>query len=133
MVKEQLFVEEPKFLKKGKAVDKHIIVVDNNAKNPNLKTYCACERQASSTDALDEFNSGYCNLTDSTEKCSDSSGSFGSYVKYTSCLQPARRRRSLGNFPHRISKRSSSHNDDVVDFKPLKYSDDVNETDTKVD
>ncbi|CAG2226577.1 unnamed protein product [Mytilus edulis] len=76
MVKEQLFVEEPTFLKKGKAVDKHIIVVDNNEKNPNLRTYCACERQASSTNALDEFNSGDCNLTDSTEQCSDSSGSF---------------------------------------------------------
>ncbi|CAC5375044.1 unnamed protein product [Mytilus coruscus] len=127
MVEEQLFVEEPTFLKKGNDVYEQIVVVDNNENNPDLRTFCACEQQAGSTDSLDDFNSVHCNLTDSTEQCSDSSSSSGSYVQYTSCLQPLRRRRSV-NVPHKISKRSLNNNDDEVDFQPLTYSDDVNET-----
>ncbi|XP_052063299.1 von Willebrand factor D and EGF domain-containing protein-like [Mytilus californianus] len=127
MVEEQLFVEEPTFLKKDNDVYEQNVVVDNNENNPDLRTFCACEEQAGSTDSLDDFNSVHCNLTDSTEQCSDSSSSSGSYVQYTSCLQPLRRRRSV-NVPHRISKRSLNNNDDKVDFQPLTYSDDVNET-----
>ncbi|CAC5375040.1 TN [Mytilus coruscus] len=130
MVDEQLFVEEPEFLKKIDVGYNSNVIVDNNKNNPNLATFCSCEQQAGSTDSLDDFNSINCNLTDSSEECLDSSSSSGSYVEYESCLQPLRRRRSV-NFPHKISKRSLGNDDDVVDFQPLTYSDDVNETETE--
>ncbi|CAC5386360.1 unnamed protein product [Mytilus coruscus] len=130
MVDEQLFVEEPEFLKQINDAYNSIFIVVNNKNNPNLATCCTCEQQASSNDSLDDFNSVNCNLTDSSEQCLDSSSSYGSYVQYESCLPPLRRRRSV-NFPHEISKRSLSYDDDVVDFQPLIYSDDVNETETE--
>ncbi|CAC5375043.1 unnamed protein product [Mytilus coruscus] len=132
MVDEQLFVEEPIFLKQINDAYNSIVIVDNNNNNPNLATFCTCEQQAGSTDSLDDVNSVNCNLTDNvnSEQCLDSSSSYGSYVQYESCLQPQRRRRSV-NFPHEISKRSLSNDDDVIDFQPLTYSDDVNETETE--
>ncbi|VDI39774.1 Hypothetical predicted protein [Mytilus galloprovincialis] len=129
MVEEQLFVEEPEFLKKDNDVYEQIVVVENIESNPNLKTFCACEQQAGSTDSLDDFNSVHCNLTDSTEQCSGSPSSSGAYVQ--SCFQPLRKRRSV-NFPHKLSKRSLKNNDDEIDFKPLAYSDDVNETEIEL-
>lgn len=131
MSDEQLFVPEPEFLKKINVGNNSIVIVDNNKTNPNLATFCSCEQQAGSTESLDDINSITCNLTDSREKCLDSSSSSGSYVQYESCLQPLRRRRSV-NFPHKISKRSLGNDDDVVDFQPLTYSDEVNETNTEV-
>ncbi|XP_071151614.1 von Willebrand factor D and EGF domain-containing protein-like, partial [Mytilus edulis] len=127
MVEEQLFVEEPTFLKKDNDVYEQIVVVENIESNPNLKTFCACEQQAGSSDSLDDFNSVHCNLTDSTEQCSGSPSTSSAYVQYQSCFQPLRKRRSV-NFPHKLSKRSLNNNDDEIDYKPLAYSDDVNET-----
>lgn len=131
MSDEQLFVEEPEFLNKINVGNNSIVIVDNNTTNPNLATFCSCEQQAGSTESLDDINRITCNLTDSHEECLDSSSSSGSYVQYESCLQPLRRRRSV-NFPHKISKRSLGNDDDVVDFQPLTYSDEVNETKTEV-
>ncbi|XP_063442416.1 von Willebrand factor D and EGF domain-containing protein-like [Mytilus trossulus] len=127
---EQLFVEEPEFLKKINVENNSIVTVSNNKTNPSLATFCSCEQQAGSTESLDDINSINCNLTDSREECLDSSSSSGLYVQYESCSQPLRRRRSV-QFPHKISKRSLGNDDDVVDFQPLTYSEEVNETDTE--
>ncbi|XP_071174260.1 von Willebrand factor D and EGF domain-containing protein-like [Mytilus edulis] len=131
MVDEQLFNEEPEFLKSSNDEYNSIVIVDNNENNPDLATYCSCDHSYWSTDSLDDVNSVKCNLTESTEQCTEPSNSFDSFVQYDSCFQPLpqpqRRRRSI-NFPHKISKRSLNNNDDVVDFKPLIYSDDVNGT-----
>ncbi|XP_063440468.1 uncharacterized protein LOC134721412 [Mytilus trossulus] len=127
MVNEQLFNEEPEFLKTDNDANNPIVIVDN----PDLATYCSCDHPYWSTDQLDDVNSVKCNLTESTEQCSEPSNAFDSFVRYDSCFQPLpqpqRRRRSV-NFPHKLSKRSLNKNDDELDFKPLTYSDYVNET-----
>lgn len=135
MVDEQLFNEEPEFLKTDNDANNSIVIVDNNQNNLDLATYCSCDHPYWSTDSLDDVNSVQCNLTESTEQCTDSSNSFDSFVQYNSCFQPLpqpQRRRRSANFPHKISKHSLNNNDDVVDFKPLIYSDDVNETEIEV-
>lgn len=131
MVEEQFFVEEPEFLKKINDLNDRNVVVENTENNSDAGTFCACEQQASSSNSLNEFNNMHCNLTDNTEQCTDSQSSSGKYIQYESCYQSLRRRRSV-HFPPQINKRSISDNDDLVDFQPLAYSNDVNDTGKEV-
>lgn len=131
MAEEQLFVKEPEFFKKINDLNDRNVVVDKNENNTNARTFCACEQQASSSDSLNEFNNRHCNLTDSTEQCTGSQSSSGKNMQYESCYQSVIKRRSV-HFSNQINKRSISDNDDLVDFQPLAYSDNVTNTETEV-
>ncbi|XP_076109588.1 uncharacterized protein LOC143078620 [Mytilus galloprovincialis] len=120
MNEEQLFVTEPDFLKTCNDSHDPIVTVDNNANNPNLGTFCACEQQRGSS----QSSNGHCNLTQINEQCSESQSSSSAYVHYTRCSQSQRRRRAVDLSNRQIL----SDNDDFVDFQPLTYSNDVNDT-----
>ena len=129
MTSEQLFVAEPEFLN-----NQLVIEIDNTVDSGgNSTSYCVCERQAGSSDDLDEFNTVQCNLTESTQYCSGSSQSTEESVGtiYTSCLGSYRKKRSVSS--SRTTESSSpSDSDDVLEFRPLTYDDDVNNTDEVV-
>lgn len=124
MIEEQLFITEPDFLKTCNDSLDPIVTVDNNANNPNLGTFCACEQQRGSS----QSPNGHCNLTQTNEQCSESQSSSSAYVYYTRCSQSERRRRAVDSSNRQIL----SDNDDFVDFQALTYSKDVNDTHTEV-
>ena len=129
MTSEQLFVAEPEFLS-----NQLVIEIDNTVDSDgNSTSYCVCERQAGSSDDLDDFNTVQCNLTESTQYCSGSSQSTEESVGtiYTSCSGSYRKKRSVSS--SRTTESSSpSDSDDVLEFLPLTYDDDVNNTDEVV-
>ena len=129
MTSEQLFVAEPEFLS-----NQLVIEIDNTVDSGgNSTSYCVCERQAGSSDDLDDFNTVQCNLTESTQYCSGSSQSTeeSSGTIYTSCSSSNRKKRSVSS--SRTTESSSpSDSDDVLEFRPLTYDDDVNNTDEVV-
>ena len=123
MTSEQLFIAEPEFLNNQQVIE----IDDTVDSGDNITSYCVCERQAGSSDDLNDFNTVQCNLTESTQYCSGSSQSKEESVGtiYTSCSSSYRKKRSV----------SSSHthdSDDVLEFKPLIYDDDVYNTDEVV-
>ena len=122
MTSEQLFIAEPEFLNNQQVIKND----DSVDSGDNSTPYCICERQAGSSDDLDDFNTVQCNLTESTQYCSGSSQSTeeSSGTIYTSCSISYRKKSSRGS--------SSSASDDVLEFKPLIYDDDVNNTDEVV-
>ena len=126
MTSEQLFIAEPEFLN-----NQQIIEIDDTVDSGgNSTSYCVCERQAGSSDDIDYFNAVQCNLTESTQYCSESSQSIDESLDniYTSCSGSYRKKRSV-----RTTESSSpSDSDDVVEFRPLTYDDDVNNTDEVV-
>ncbi|CAC5392015.1 unnamed protein product [Mytilus coruscus] len=124
MIEEQLFVTEPDFLKTCNDSHAPIVPVDNNANIPNLGTFCACEQQHDRSLSPN----GHCNLTQINEQCSESQSSSSAYVHYTRCPQSQRRRRAVDS----SNKQILSDNDDFVDFHPLTYSNDVNDTHTEI-
>jgi hypothetical protein len=129
MTSEQLFVAEPEFLS-----NQLVIEIDNTVDSDgNSTSYCVCERQAGSSDDLDDFNTVQCNLTESTQYCSGSSQSTeeSSGTIYTSCSDSNRKKRSVSS-SRTTESSSSSDSDDVLEFKPLSYDDDVNNTDEVV-
>ena len=129
MTSEQLFVAEPEFLS-----NQLVIEIDNTGDSDgNSTSYCVCERQAGSSDDLEDFNTVQCNLTESTQYCSGSSQSTeeSSSTIYTSCSGSYRKKRSVSS-SHTTESSSSSDSDDVLEFKPLIYDDDVNNTDEVV-
>ena len=116
MTSEQLFIAEPVFLNNQQVIDS----------GDNIPSYCVCERQTGSSEDLSDFNTIQCNLTESTQYCSGSSQSTeeSSGTIYTSCSISYRTKSSRGS--------SSSDSDDVLEFKPLIYDDDVNNIDEVV-
>ena len=129
MTSEQLFVAEPEFLS-----NQLVIEIDNTVDSDgNSTSYCVCERQAGSSGDLDDFNTVQCNLTESTQYCSGSSQSKEESVGtiYTSCSSSYRTKRSVSS-SHTTESSNPSDSDDVVEFKPLIYDDDVNNTDEVV-
>jgi hypothetical protein len=68
MTGEQLFIAEPEFLNNQQVME----VDDTVDSGDNIASYCACERQAGSSDDIDDFNTVQCNLTESTQYCSGS-------------------------------------------------------------
>ena len=129
MTSEQLFVAEPEFLS-----NQLVIEIDNTVDSGgNSTSYCVCERQAGSSDDLDDFNTVQCNLTESTQYCSGSSQSTEESVGtiYTSCSGSYRKKRSVSS-SRTTESSSSSDSDDVLEFRPLTYDDDVNNTDEVV-
>jgi hypothetical protein len=54
----------------------------NGLDSTNITSYCVCERQAGSSDDLDDFNTVQCNLTESTQYCSGSSQSTEELTLY---------------------------------------------------
>ncbi|CAC5390460.1 Low-density lipoprotein receptor-related protein 6 [Mytilus coruscus] len=86
-----------------------------------LKRYCVCEREATSTGPLNQFNSLKCNLT--TEFClSDTGNAITAFSSI--CSSNSRKRRSSG-IMHKIYRRSTTDSDDVTEFEPLTYNEDV--------
>ncbi|CAC5416234.1 unnamed protein product [Mytilus coruscus] len=126
MINEQLFAEHPQF-ERGKQDGYSIVVVDNTESNTHIGRFCACKDQASSTDSVDDFYTLHCNLTESTEQCSESDGFSDGTVHYASCSESLRKKRSL-NFANQRRRRSVDENDDSVDFDSLTYDEDVNDT-----
>ncbi|XP_052090373.1 von Willebrand factor D and EGF domain-containing protein-like isoform X3 [Mytilus californianus] len=116
MLEEQLFSNEPVFL--SYSVEEN----GNSVTENNSTRYCTCERQASSTDTLDDFNTVQCNLTESTEFCSESFKTEEDTISsfYTSCSISKRKKRSV-NLLYKIVRRSISGDDDVIDLPPLTY------------
>ena len=129
MTSEQLFIAEPEFLNNQQVIKND----DSVDSGDNSTPYCICERQAGSSDDLDDFNTVQCNLTESTQYCSGSSQSTKESVGtfYTSCSGSYRKKRSVGS-SHTTESSSPSDSDDVLEFKPLIYDDDVNNTDEVV-
>ena len=129
MTSEQLFIAEPEFLN-----NQHVIEIDDTVDSEgNSTSYCVCERQAGSSDDIDYFNAVQCNLTESTQYCSESSQSTDESLDtiYTSCTGSYRKKRSVRTL--RTTESSSpSDSDDVLEFRPLTYDDDVNNTDEVV-
>jgi hypothetical protein len=126
MTSEQLFIAEPEFLNNQQVIE----IDDTVDSDGNSTSYCVCERQAGSSDDIDYFNAVQCNLTESTQYCSESSQSIDESLDniYTSCSGSNRKKRSV-----RTTESSSpSDSDDVVEFRPLTYDDDVNNTDEVV-
>jgi len=124
MTSEKLFIAEPEFL------NNQVIEIDDTVDSgDNITSYCVCERQAGSSKDLDDFNTVQCNLTESTLYCSGSSQSTEetSGTIYTSCSY---HKENYVGSSH--TTESSSDSDDVLEFKPLIYDDDVNNTDEVV-
>ncbi|XP_076111119.1 von Willebrand factor D and EGF domain-containing protein-like isoform X1 [Mytilus galloprovincialis] len=126
MINEQLFTEHPQF-ERGKQDGYSIVVVDTTESNTHIGRFCACKDQASSTDSVDDFYTLHCNLTESTEQCTESAGSSDGAVHYASCSQSFRKKRSL-NFANQRRRRSVDEKDDNIDFGSLIYDEDVNDT-----
>ena len=127
MTSEQLFIAEPEFLNNQQVIEIPDDTVDSEG---NSTSYCVCERQAGSSDDIDYFNAVQCNLTESTQYCSESSQSTDDTLDtiYTSCSGSYRKKRSV-----RTTESSSpSDSDDVVEFRPLTYDDDVDNTEEVV-
>ncbi|CAC5367711.1 unnamed protein product [Mytilus coruscus] len=120
MFEEQLFNNEAIFQSNSVAGNGNAVTENN------FTRYCTCERQASSTIPLDDFNTVHCNLTESTEFCSESSITEEDTITsfYTSCSISKRKRRSV-NSGDKIVRRSISKDDDVIDFPQLTYDDSV--------
>ncbi|XP_071172639.1 von Willebrand factor D and EGF domain-containing protein-like [Mytilus edulis] len=122
MLEEQLFSNEPAFL--SYSDDEN----DNSVTEENSSHYCTCERQAGSTDKLEDFNTVHCNLTESTEFCSESFKTEEDTVSsfYTSCSISKRKKRSV-NSSDKIIRRSigDDADDDVIDAPPLTYDESV--------
>ncbi|CAC5411168.1 unnamed protein product [Mytilus coruscus] len=127
MTNEQLFVDEPDFIKN----DLILNLPNNPASINNSTTFCTCEDQASSTESLDDLNSIQCNLTESTEFCSSSQQSGNQINSYsTSCTISKRKRRSLDHSSVvRRSTADADDNDDVTESQPLVFDEDINSTD----
>jgi hypothetical protein len=126
MTSEQLFIAEPEFL-----YNQQVIEIDDTVDSEgNSTSYCVCERQAGSSDDIDYFNAVQCNLTQSTQYCSESSQSTDETLDtiYTSCSGSYRKKRSVRKTESSIP----SDSDDVVEFRPLTYYDDVDNTDEVV-
>lgn len=130
MINEQLFTEHPQF-ERGKQDGYSIVVVDTTESNTHIGRFCACKDQASSTDSVDDFYTLHCNLTESTEQCTESAGSSDGAVHYASCSQSFRKKRSL-NFANQRRRRSVDEKDDNIDFGSLIYDEDVNDTGIEV-
>jgi hypothetical protein len=129
MTSEQLFIAEPEFLNNQQVIE----IDDTVDSGDNITSYCVCERQAGSSDDLGDFNTVQCNLTESTQYCSGSSQSTeeSSGTIYTSCSGSNRKKRSVSS-SHTTESSNPSDSDDVLEFKPLIYDDDVNNTDEVV-
>ena len=129
MVDEQLFISEPEF-----TINSYTVNTEHAEKAESYPRYCSCEDEAGSTDNFQEFNTVQCNLTETTEFCTVSSGNNENTINsfYTTCLSSGRRKRSTR--PHEIFRRSSidEDNDDVIDFQPLTYDDESGNTDVSV-
>lgn len=125
MLEEQLFSNEPAFLSYSDEEN------DNSVTEENSSHYCSCERQAGSTDNFDDFNTVQCNLTDSTEICSESFKTEEDTISsfYTSCSISKRKKRSV-NSSDNIVRRSTSDDDD--DVPPLTYDESVFSTEVTV-
>ena len=127
MTSEQLFVEMPEFLNSSTTDDGLI-----NEGNLTVRHYCACEKQAGSTDSVDDFYTVNCNLTETTEFCPGNSDSTEKPSKpsnplQSSCSNVERRKRSI-YLPFQLFRRSipdSDEGDDVTDFDSLTYDDDA--------
>lgn len=121
MTSEHLFVAEPQFLH-----DQLVTEIEDVVDSSDITTsYCVCDLQPGSSLGL----KAQCILTSGTQHCSGSSQSTEDSVGaiYTSCLSSYRKKRSVSS--SRTTERSStSDSDDVFDFRPLTYHDDVNNT-----
>ena len=125
MTSEQLFIAEPEFL-----INQQDVEIDDTVDSgDNITSYCVCKRQAGSSDDLDDFNTVQCNLTESTQYCSGSSQSTkeSSGNIYPSCSGSYHKKISVSS-SNTTESSSSSDSDDVLEFKPLIYDDDVNNT-----
>ncbi|XP_052075063.1 von Willebrand factor D and EGF domain-containing protein-like [Mytilus californianus] len=127
MTNEQLFVEEPDFIKD----DLTLNLPNNPSSTNNATTFCTCEDQATSTESLDDFNIVQCNLTESTKVCSSSQQTGNQINSYsTSCTVSKRKRRSLDHSSVvRRSTADADDSDDVTESNPLVYDEDINSTD----
>ncbi|VDI67407.1 Hypothetical predicted protein [Mytilus galloprovincialis] len=126
MTDEQMFVETPTFISNSYTIDTYSSEYINNAGS----TYCACEKQAKSTDSFDEFYTVYCNLTERTEYCPSKSLDNTVNAYQTSCSRSQTTKRSIGS--REIVRRSTNDNDDVIEFLSLTFDEDVNNTDKVV-
>lgn len=102
----------------------YILSQDVNDTLDPLKRYCVCEKEQISTDPLNLT----CSLT--TEFCSSNTenviNAFSSI-----CSSNIRNRRSSG-LMHKIHRRSTTDSDDVTEFEPLTYNEDVVNTEIPV-
>lgn len=123
MTREQLFVAEPEFQRYQQVIG----FGDTDHSGAKSLSYCICEPQAERADGLGDFNTAKCNLTQSTQFCSESSPSavepLGAF--YNSDLH--RKKRSVSSLCTTESS-GLSDSDDVFDFRPLTYHDDDNNT-----
>jgi hypothetical protein len=98
--------------------NQQVIEIDDTVDSgDNITSYCVCERQAGSSDDLDDFNTVQCNLTESTQYCSGSSQSTeeSSGTIYTLCSGSNRKKRSVSS-SHTTESSNPSDSDDVVEF-----------------
>ncbi|XP_052075060.1 von Willebrand factor D and EGF domain-containing protein-like isoform X2 [Mytilus californianus] len=129
MENEQLFVQEPGFINDELNVD--LEKIPSNTNISTATTFCSCEDQASNTESLNDFNIIQCNLTESTEFCSSSLQSGNKIHSYSTSCKISKRKRRSGS--HRsLSRRSTADtedSDDMTDFEPVVYDEDLNSTD----
>ena len=121
MTKEQLFVDAPIFFE----VEKGLF----NEVNTTVQHYCSCEKQAGSTDNVDDFYTLHCNMTETTGICTDNEqpnvASPGPVYNTCADFQLTRRRRSVISTHIRKRRSISDSTDDIVDIQPLVYDEDV--------
>ncbi|XP_063420935.1 uncharacterized protein LOC134706153 [Mytilus trossulus] len=126
MLEEQLFSNEPAFLSYSDEEN------DNSVTEENSPHYCTCEQQAGPADKLEDFNTVQCNLTESTEFCSESFKTEEETISsfYTSCSISKRKRRSVSTSNNTVSR--STSDDDEIDAPPLSYDESVFSTEVTI-
>ena len=125
---EQLFIETPSFLNTTIGNDYDSLTW---ADESILQRYCVCEKTAGPTDPVEDFYTLHCNLTDTTQFCSEDTKPSKLSPFPTSCFALERNRRSTS--AHSRSRRSTAdEGDEAIDFQPLTYADDALNTDSVV-
>lgn len=127
---EQLFISDPPFLSEDPIIDEEIPDQDTPANNISISHFCVCEGQLNTDD--EGFYTAKCNLTESTEFClptTESKPDKPNNAFVTTCSLNHKGK----HVGHKIVRRSTTDNDDVIDHMPLEFDDDVfNETSTPV-
>ncbi|XP_063435757.1 von Willebrand factor D and EGF domain-containing protein-like [Mytilus trossulus] len=120
MVNEQLFFQIPTFLKENFQVS------DINQTPPSyLDHFCVCGKKDTNPLSLDDLNTAQCQLTSTTDYCVVSSETLDNRLPTESlnCLAISRKRKRSVN--SKSFDRRSIESDDVFEFLPLTYDDDV--------
>ncbi|XP_052090376.1 von Willebrand factor D and EGF domain-containing protein-like [Mytilus californianus] len=127
MISEQLFCVEPDFFSN---LDDGI---GNSITGNNNTRYCTCERQASSTVTLDDFDTVQCNLTEITEFFSEALRTEEETMTSfsTSCSISQRKKRSV-NSVDKIVRRTFGGDDDVIDVPCFTYDESVFNTEVTI-